>query len=107
MDLHFADPDLSLKWIATNILFMNVDYVSKEFLRQTGQKFTDYLTGLRIAKAKVLLKEGQNEKIYEIADQVGFPNNPQYFVQLFKNATGMTPKAWIRHTTAEQPSDKS
>ena len=98
VDLHFADPDLSLKWIATNVLYMNVDYVSKEFLRQTGRKFTDYLTELRIAKAKVLLKGARNEKIYEIADQVGFSNNPQYFVQLFKNATGMTPKAWIRQS---------
>ncbi|MFQ9635445.1 MAG: helix-turn-helix transcriptional regulator [Eisenbergiella sp.] len=66
-------------------------------LRQTGQKFTDYLTNLRIAKAKVLLKSAQNEKVYTIADQVGFSNNPQYFIQLFKNATGMTPKAWTKN----------
>ena len=25
VDLHFADPNLSLKWIAQNILYMNVD----------------------------------------------------------------------------------
>lgn len=97
VDVHFADPDLSLKWIAGNVLYMNVDYLSREFLRQTGQKFTDYLTNLRIAKAKVLLKSAQNEKVYTIADQVGFSNNPQYFIQLFKNATGMTPKAWTKN----------
>lgn len=62
VDLHFADPNLSLKWIAQNILYMNVDYLSREFTHQTGQKFTDYLTNLRIAKAKVLLKDCQNEK---------------------------------------------
>lgn len=94
VDVHFADPDLSLKWIAGNVLYMNVDYLSREFVRQTGTKFTDYLTGLRIAKAKALLRGVRNEKIYAVADQVGFSNNPQYFVQLFKNATGMTPKAW-------------
>ena len=36
------------------------------------------------------------KKIYAIADQVGFSRNPQYFVQLFKSATGMTPKAWVK-----------
>ncbi|MDO4292334.1 MAG: response regulator [Eubacteriales bacterium] len=96
VDLHFSDPELSLKRIASEVLYMNVDYVSREFLRQTGQKFTDYLTGLRLAKAKALLKSGKHEKIYSIADQVGFSHNPQYFVQIFKAATGLTPRAWAR-----------
>lgn len=103
VDTHFTDPDLSLKWIAANVLYMNVDYVSREFLRQTGQKFTDYLTNLRIAKAKALLQGAQSEKIYAIADQVGFANNPQYFVQLFKNATGLTPKAWAKQQSSLPP----
>lgn len=96
MDKHFPDPDLSLKKIASDILFMNADYLSREFSQQTGQKFTNYLTELRIAKAKALLKESSHEKIYLIADQVGFAKNPQYFVQLFKISTGMTPKAWAK-----------
>lgn len=96
VDVHFSDPDLSLKKIASEVLFMNADYLSREFFRQTGQKFTVYLTNLRITKAKALLLGAQHEKIYAIADQVGFSRNPQYFVQLFKSATGMTPKAWVK-----------
>ena len=96
IDTHFSDPELSLKKIASDVLFMNVDYLSREFLRQTGQKFTDYLTKLRITKAKALLKNASYEKIYVVAEQVGFSNNPQYFVQLFKAATGQTPKAWAK-----------
>lgn len=96
VDRHFSDPDLSLKKISSDVLFMNADYLSREFFQQTGQKFTDYLTGLRITKAKAILKESSNEKIYLIADQVGFSKNPQYFVQLFKASTGMTPKAWAK-----------
>ena len=103
VDLHFADPNLSLKWIAQNILYMNVDYLSREFTHQTGQKFTDYLTNLRIAKAKVLLKGCQNEKIYTIGDKVGFASDPQCFIQLFKSATGMTPRAWIKYGVMEKP----
>ena len=40
IDTHFSDPELSLKKIASDVLFMNVDYLSREFLRQTGQKRT-------------------------------------------------------------------
>lgn len=96
VDSHFSDSDLSLKWIASNILYMNEDYLSREFLRQTGQKFTEYVTNLRITKAKALLSKPDYDKISVIADQVGFSNNPQYFVQIFKNATGMTPRSYAK-----------
>lgn len=97
VDNHFSDSDLSLKWIASNVLYMNEDYLSREFLRQTGQKFTEYVTNLRITKAKALLSQTGYDKISVIANQVGFSNNPQYFVQIFKNATGMTPRSYAKY----------
>ena len=36
---HMSDGNLSLKWIAENYLYMNTDYVSREFYRETGEKF--------------------------------------------------------------------
>ena len=66
------------------------------FYDRLGKNLTDYLTKLRITKAKALLKNASYEKIYVVAEQVGFSNNPQYFVQLFKAATGQTPKAWAK-----------
>ncbi|MGN1141527.1 MAG: response regulator [Oliverpabstia sp.] len=92
---HLSDPSLSLKWIAENVLFMNVDYVSKQFIKQTGLKFSAYLCDLRISRAKKLLLNGGTDKIYEVADKVGCGNNPQYFTQLFKKSTGLTPTAYI------------
>jgi len=88
------EPDLSLKKIAETRLFMNVDYLSKQFLKQTGQKFSSYVNEKRIQKAKLLLHERGVDKIYSIAEQVGCGNNPQYFSQLFKKYTGMTPKEY-------------
>ena len=35
---HLSDSNLSLKWISENYLFMNPDYVSKMFVKQTGSK---------------------------------------------------------------------
>jgi Response regulator containing CheY-like receiver domain and AraC-type DNA-binding domain len=98
---NLSDPTLSLKWIAENHLFMNVDYLSKQFVKQTGYKFSYYLTNARIEKAKLLLQGGDAEKIYLVAEQVGCGNNPQYFSQIFKKHTGITPTAYIKKIMEE------
>lgn len=85
VDEYLSNPNLSLKWIAENHLYMNVDYLSKQFVKQTGVKFSSYLASKRMEKAKELLLNGNNEKISEIAEQVGCGDNPQYFSQLLKN----------------------
>ncbi len=96
------DPNMSLKYIAENHLFMNVDYVSKKFYKETGTKFSQYLTSLRIQKAKKLIIKRQYCNIQEIAEQVGYGNNPQYFSQLFKKITGSTPSAFIAKLNVPQ-----
>lgn len=94
IDSHFSQPDLTLKKISSEILYMNEDYLSKEFFRQTGKKFTEYVTELRITKAKVLLSQNSPCSINQVAEEVGFSNNPQYFSHLFKNVTGTTPREY-------------
>lgn len=93
---NLSNPNLTLKWIAENYLFMNVDYVSKRFSKETKQKFSNYITNLRIQKARQLFAEGHTEQIQWIAQQVGCGNNPQYFSQIFKKNTGMTPSAYAK-----------
>ncbi len=93
---HLDNPDLTLKWIAETYLFMNVDYVSRKFARETGCKFSKYLTDTRIQYAKQLLTENSAEKIQSVAEQVGCGNNPQYFSQIFKKSTGMSPSAYAK-----------
>jgi YesN/AraC family two-component response regulator len=96
VDENLSNPDLSLKWIVDNYLFMNVDYVSKQFLKETGLKFSNYLNKIRVEHAKQqLLQKGFN-KMYIIANEIGCGNNPQYFSQLFKKHTGMTPSAYAK-----------
>lgn len=98
---NLANPDLTLKWIAQQYLFMNVDYVSRRFVLETGQRFSAYLTEQRIRRAKTLLAETEPEKIQQIADKVGCGNNPQYFSQIFKKNTGMTPSAYAKMVRGE------
>ena len=92
---HLQDANLTLKQLAENYLFMNVDYVSKKFYKETGQKFSQYLTAARIKRAKQLMIQNPAEPVKNIAEQVGCGNNPQYFSQLFKKQTGMTPTDYI------------
>lgn len=99
IDENLSNPNLSLKWISENLLFLNVDYVSKQFLKQTGYKFSSYLTNVRIEKAKILLLKAGIDKIYFVAEEVGYGNNPQYFSQIFKKNTGMTPTMYIKKMT--------
>lgn len=88
--------ELSLKWIADNLLFMNSGYLSKLFLRETGYKFSTFLLILRMEKAVQLLKKEEELSIYEIALMTGFGNNPQYFSTVFKKYYGRTPKEYLQ-----------
>lgn len=99
VEAHLNDSNLSLKWIAENYLFMSADYVSKQFVRQTGSKFSTYVTELRIQEAKKLLLEAHLDSPYAVAEKVGFGNNPQYFSQIFKKYTKMSPTAYIKMMT--------
>ena len=99
VEQHLSDSNITLKEIAENQLFMNVDYVSKRFLKETGRKFSDYLAEVRIRKAKQYLAEGW--QIQQVAEKVGCGNNPHYFSQLFKKKTGMTPSALHQQSAAQ------
>lgn len=50
---------------------MNTDYVSKKFQKETGTRFSSYLTDVRIERAKQLLVSAESDKIQTIAEQVG------------------------------------
>ncbi len=93
---NLANSELSLKWLAENCLYMNVDYLSKQFTQKTGEKFSAYLTRVRVECAKELLRKSDSGHVYEVAQQVGCGNNPQYFSQIFKRTCKMTPTEYVR-----------
>lgn len=82
---------LSLNWIANDILYMNVDYLGKLFKKETGEKFSNFVMRLRIEKAIEIIESSSDVKVFELAEQLGFGDNPQYFSQVFKKYTGQTP----------------
>lgn len=68
---------------------LNPAYFSFLFKQEMGIGFSAYLLELRMERAKALLR-GTNDKIKEVAYQVGF-NDYHYFSKAFKKLTGMSP----------------
>lgn len=97
---HLNDENLSLKFIAENYLYINVNYLSRTFTKQSGEKFSNYLNRTRVERAKKLLSGREPEAVYVIAEAVGFGGNPQYFSQIFKKYTGKTPRQFMEEAGA-------
>lgn len=95
IDENLADETLCLSRIASEILYVNVDYLGKLFRKTTGVKFTQYLLEKRMEKARKLIAASPDDiRIYELAQAVGFGGNAGYFGQQFRKATGWTPKEY-------------
>lgn len=69
-------------------VYLSCTYLSVLFKQETGQTVVEYLTQLRMEKAKELLKD-PTVKFYDICYRVGY-TEPSYFSKLFKKHTGMT-----------------
>jgi len=80
--------DVSLEYISEKV-YISPCYLSSIFSQETGETFKEYLTKVRMEKAKELLKN-ISLKVYEVSQQVGY-SDPHYFSQVFKKYTGMTP----------------
>lgn len=85
---HFAE-QITLNSIAQAV-FVNPSYLSRLFSESENCVFTEYVTNLRIKKAKELLCDNMDLKIYEVAENVGY-NSPKYFIKVFKEKVGITP----------------
>lgn len=92
---HLDSENISLKWLAENYLFVSVGYLSKQFVKEEGMRFSDYLNKERMEEAIRLMTFYHNDNIKHIARQVGFGSNPQYFSQVFKRYTGFSPTDYI------------
>lgn len=86
--LHYNEP-LTLSELAKQA-YLNEEYFSRLFKKETGKTFTEYLLEVRMQRAQNLLKNSELN-ISEIAELVGIPN-PSYFSSQFKKYFGVTPK---------------
>jgi two-component system response regulator YesN len=84
----YTNEDLGLNEVAEHVAVSSC-YLSILFKRETDETFTEYLTRVRMEKAKELLRT-TDLKAYQIAAQIGY-TDPHYFSQCFKKYTGLNP----------------
>lgn len=79
---------ITLSDVADHV-FVSQWHLSKLINRHMGQSFFDLLGGMRIERAKLLLKD-PSMRIHEVAEQAGF-SDVAHFSRSFKNLIGKTP----------------
>lgn len=90
IDKRFAE-NLQVGDIAKEV-FLSTTYLCLLFKQETGETINEYMTKVRVDKAKELLKDPSN-KFYEVCYAVGY-SDPSYFSKIFKKYTGHTPSSF-------------
>ena len=87
---HYSEK-ITLQVVAREMHF-NVSYLSNLFSEVADVNYSEYVTGVRIRKAKKLLRE-TDLSIEEVSRRTGF-SDAKYFSKVFKRATGRTPRSY-------------
>ncbi|WP_203247611.1 helix-turn-helix domain-containing protein [Sporosarcina beigongshangi] len=82
---------ISLKDVA-DLLHLNASYFSRLFKKETGESFVEFVTRIKMEKAKELL-DNSTRSVEQIAIEVGF-DSKGYFLKTFKQQFGMSPKSY-------------
>ena len=85
---NFSNPSLSVAAVASYIGF-NEKYFCTWFTKAVGVSFSNYLTELRMTKAKALMDQ-THMKIYEVSEHVGY-KSVEHFNRVFKKTIGVSP----------------
>jgi two-component system response regulator YesN len=67
-------------------------YFSRQFKKETGRSFVEYVTFVRLQRAIWLIRH-TNDTIEQISDEIGF-NTPNYFSAIFKKYVGLSPSEY-------------
>jgi two-component system response regulator YesN len=93
------DKQVTLADIA-RVSYLSVSRLSHVFKEEMGITIVDYLTSVRIERAKQLLL-ATNQSCTEICFEVGY-NNQSYFTRTFKGFVGMTPRKFRARNRRER-----
>ena len=99
MEENFTDDSLTLNRVA-GVANVSANHFSALFSQEMGQTFIEYLTQLRMSRAKEQLR-CTDMRSGEIALEVGY-KDPHYFSFLFKKTQGCTPSEYRNQTRSQK-----
>ena len=88
---NYSNPELTLGSVA-GYVGLNEKYFSSRFTKEEGMTFSNYLTEVRIRKARELMEQ-TDLKIYEISHSVAY-NSVEHFTRVFKKICQVSPGAY-------------
>ncbi|GAA6490834.1 hypothetical protein K280104A7_03980 [Candidatus Bariatricus faecipullorum] len=88
---NYMSEDISLNSVSASVS-MSPSYFSSIFSQEAGQTFVEYLTGVRMQKAKELLMSS-SRRTSEIGFEVGYKDS-HYFSYIFKKTQGCSPREY-------------
>lgn len=98
MKVHYAEP-INLEEMAEEC-GLSTSYFSKKFKEQTGEKYIDVLTDIRIREAQRILAT-TDMSVAEIVEEVGYCDD-KHFRRLFHKVTGMNPLEYRKKARNEK-----
>lgn len=97
---HYAEP-ISLALVAERI-GVSAAYLSSQFQKSGSESYIKFLTRIRMEQAAKLLRANPAEKIYDVAEKVGYVS-VKHFSYVFKQHFQMTPGEYQEACRAKPP----
>lgn len=92
LEENYMDVNLSAQFMAERF-HITPSYFSRIFREHCGRAFPDYLSGLRLEKARAMLLEEPDRSIQSVCEAAGYLSS-SYFTSMFKKKYGMTPSKY-------------
>lgn len=92
---NYTNTDLTIEEVAHH-LYINPSHLSRVFRKELSCSLVEYLTKIRLSKAKKLMDGDLKITLCDITEQVGY-SDPYYFSKCFKKFYGVTPTAYIEN----------
>ena len=69
-------------------------YISRIFRNKTGEKYIDFVTGVRMKKAMELIRMSPALSVKEVAERVGYISEKHFSQRPLKKILTVCPRMW-------------